>query len=153
MTERQQIGKPAERETLAAGRSGTVCCFAALLLCCFASGCLERTITITSKPEGAIVWLNDTEVGRTPVTTAFTFYGDYDVRLRKEGYEPLSTHRVAGTPIYEYAPIDLVATALPVRIKTDLKWDFELTALPDPKAGQGGLIQRAREMQAESTKK
>jgi hypothetical protein len=40
-----------------------------------------------------------------------------------------------------------------MRIKTNLKWEFELTPVPDPRAGQEGLIQRAREMQAESTKK
>lgn len=124
-----------------------VCCSAALLFCCsFLSGCLERTITITSEPPGALVCVNDVEVGRTPVKTGFTYYGDYDVRLRKEGFEPLVTHRKAAAPIYEYAPVDLAATAVPARIQTNLVWHFELTPSPDPKTGEDGLVQRAKEL-------
>jgi hypothetical protein len=89
-------------------------------------GCIQRTLVITSEPEGAIVWLNDVEVGRTPLETGFTFYGNYDVRLRKEGYEPLVTHKVASTPLYEYPPIDFVVMALPWRTETRIKWHFEL---------------------------
>jgi len=47
-------------------------------------GCVERTITITSEPSGALVHLNDEEIGRTPVTVPFRFYGVYDVRLTHE---------------------------------------------------------------------
>lgn len=47
-------------------------------------GCVERTITITSEPSGALVHLNDEEVGRTPLTVPFTFYGVYDVRLEMD---------------------------------------------------------------------
>ncbi len=49
------------------------------------TGCVERTITVTSDPSGALVYLNDTEIGRTPVTVPFTFYGTYDVRLEHDG--------------------------------------------------------------------
>src|SRR6202000_2421377 len=60
-------------------------CLALLVasLCLF-SGCVERKITIGSAPAGAIVTLNDEEVGRTPVTVPFTWYGDYDIVLRLE---------------------------------------------------------------------
>ena len=47
------------------------------------------TITIDSEPPGALCWLNDNEIGRTPVTVPFTWYGTYRVRLEKPGYEPL----------------------------------------------------------------
>ena len=48
------------------------------------TGCIERTISITSEPSGALVHLNDDEVGRTPLTVPFTFYGVYDVRVEHE---------------------------------------------------------------------
>ena len=96
--------------------------------------------------------LNDVEVGRTPVTTGFTFYGDYAVRLGLGGYEPLSTHRRTDTPIYEYAPIDLFATAWPGRIKTNLVWDFDLKPLPDAKADEAGLVERARQLRQDLPK-
>ncbi|MFB3120043.1 MAG: PEGA domain-containing protein [Stenotrophomonas maltophilia] len=40
---------------------------------------------ITSEPPGALVWLNDREIGRTPVDVDFEFYGRYDVRLHLPG--------------------------------------------------------------------
>ena len=65
-----------------------------LLTCILALGlmsaCVRRTIEITSEPEGALVWLNDREVGRTPCSIEFTHYGRYDVRLRRDGFEPIS---------------------------------------------------------------
>ena len=66
---------------------------------------VERRITITSEPSGAIVSLNDTEVGRTPVEVDFTYFGVYDVRLRKEGYEPIVTTAEAKAPLHEQ-PVD-----------------------------------------------
>jgi hypothetical protein len=107
-------------------------------------------VTIKSEPPDAVVWLNHTEIGRTPVTTGFTYYGDYDVRLRREGYEPLVTHSDVGAPIYEQVPLDLIATALPVRIKTNREMSF--TMEPSPAAtpeNQAGLVERARALRGE----
>lgn len=113
-------------------------------------GCLERTIRITSEPPGAIVWLNDTELGRTPVETDFTFYGVYDVRLHLEGYEPVTSSREAKAPFYEYPGVDLVAEAIPTRTHTLIEWNFTLVPLAEttrPRAqAQDELLGRAREM-------
>lgn len=58
--------------------------FTALAACSLLSGCVERLITVKSNPSGAIVFLNDEEIGRTPATVPFRFYGVYDVRLELE---------------------------------------------------------------------
>lgn len=49
------------------------------------AGCVQRVISITSQPSGALVYLNDEEVGRTPVSVPHLFYGVYDVRLEHRG--------------------------------------------------------------------
>ncbi|MBU6412082.1 MAG: PEGA domain-containing protein [Planctomycetes bacterium] len=116
-------------------------------------GCLERRIAITSEPTGAMVWLNDVEVGRTPCETAFTYFGDYDVRVRLEGYEPLVERKKARQPVYEYPPLDLVATAVPAKIETEIKWHFvlrkSLESTQDKDAFETDLIQRARELRGQ----
>jgi len=89
-------------------------------------GCVERRIRITTEPAGARVWLNDVELGASPVETAFTFYGDYDVRVELEGYERLATYRKAKAPVYEWPGVDLVAAALPTRIENEIHWHFDL---------------------------
>jgi hypothetical protein len=119
---------------------------AAAALSVLSSGCLERKIHITSEPPGATVYLNDTEIGRTPVTTGFTYHGDYDVRLRKEGYETVSTHRRAWEPLWEIPPVDLIATALPFTISKEHAWSFDLA--PTQPADSAALINRARELRS-----
>ena len=50
-----------------------------------APGCVEREWTLETDPPGAIVYVSDVEVGRTPVTLDFTWYGDYEVVFRLDG--------------------------------------------------------------------
>lgn len=77
------------------------------------SGCVEREMIITSEPSGALVFVSDYEVGRTPVTKSFLWYGDYEIRVSHQGYETLNTHRVLRAPWYETIPLDLLSAAAP----------------------------------------
>ena len=74
--------------------------------------CVERTMKIDSDPQGARVFLNDEEVGVTPAKLSFLWYGDYDVILRKDGFETLKTHYRLDPPWYQYPPFDLIAECL-----------------------------------------
>lgn len=111
-------------------------------------GCgTQRTITISSDPSGALVHLNDVEVGRTPVTVPFTFYGTYDVRLEADGYDPLWTMRKAKAPLWEYPGVDLVGEA--VGAENHLAWHFELApAVPPSEYDADKLLDHARQMRA-----
>ncbi|UCE62158.1 MAG: PEGA domain-containing protein [Phycisphaerales bacterium] len=98
------------------------------------AGCVRRTVTITTEPPGALVFLNDQEIGRSEVTTDFVWYGDYDVVLRKEGYETLKTHWDIQPPWYQLVPLDFFAEVLwPGRIHDSRSKHFVLTPaeLPD----------------------
>lgn len=100
---------------------------AAMTVCL--TGCVEREMVITSRPEGAIVYVSDVEVGRTPVTMAFTWYGDYDIILRMEGYQTLKTHANLTPPIYEIPPLDLFSEIVPWTYHDRRYLDFELEKL------------------------
>jgi len=76
------------------------------------SGCVRRTVTIKTDPQGAQIHLNDQLVGTSPVTTDFTWYGDYDVIVRKDGYETLRTNHKLQTPWYELPGLDIISEAL-----------------------------------------
>jgi hypothetical protein len=112
------------------------------------AGCVDRKIRITSEPPGATVWLNDVEIGRTPAEADFMFYGRYDVRLEKDGYEPLWTDREARAPVWQYPVVDLVAEVLPMRIDDTVEWHFTLEpaleTTTDPDALRRELVERAR---------
>jgi len=75
-------------------------------------GCVRRTIRITTDPPGALVFLNDQEIGRSEVTTDFLWYGDYDLIVRKKGYRTVKTHWEVKPPWYQHIPIDFFAEVL-----------------------------------------
>jgi len=84
-----------------------------VLLACSLAGCVEREWTIQSSPAGAVVYVSSVEVGRTPVTIDFTWYGDYEVVLRKEGYETLKTSVKLDPPLYELPGVDFFSAIAP----------------------------------------
>lgn len=123
-----------------------LCAAIAILLL---NGCVERFITVTSKPSGAIVWLNDEEVGVTPVTVPFTWYGDYEVVLRKDGYQTFKTWQRAEAPFYEWPGIDFVTECLiPVLFIDRHQWEYSLE--PKVAADPQGLIERAKAIKVEA---
>jgi hypothetical protein len=110
-------------------------------------GCVERTLTIKTAPDKALVFLNDEEAGTTPVTIDFKWYGDYRVRIQKEGYETLKTHRELKAPWYDYFPFDFFAQILtPQRIVDAYTWTFELQ--PHQPLDRDSLLEKAQAMQA-----
>jgi len=109
------------------------------------AGCVERELTINTKPQGALVALNDEEIGESPVTVNFNWYGDYCVRISKEGYETLNTHRDLKGPWYDHFPFDFFAQIVnPNRIVDSYEWSFELS--PRQQISRDELIQNAREL-------
>ena len=113
--------------------------------CVFAllPGCVRRTISISSDPPGALVWLNDREIGRTPVEIEFLYYGTYDVRLSRDGYEPLHAPAEAKPPWWDTIPLDLISEVVPGEQVSRIEWHFDLQPLQnDPDE----LLERARQM-------
>jgi hypothetical protein len=97
--------------------------------CC---GCVERKLTINTEPQGALVVLNDEQIGVSPVTVSFNWYGDYWVRAGKEGFETLDTHRELKAPLHDRFPFDFFAGILyPGQIVDDYEWTFELSPRQD----------------------
>lgn len=108
-------------------------------------GCVERRLTINTEPQGAIVVLNDEEIGISPVTASFEWYGDYDVRISKEGFETLKTHRRLKGPWYDHCPFDFFANCLyPKRIIDSYEWTFTLAPQKQPTREE--LIEDALEL-------
>ena len=113
-----------------------------LILILFAGGCVERKLTINTEPQGAVVTLNDEEIGQSPVTVSFNWYGDYNVRISKEGYETLKTHRALKGPWYDNFPFDFFAQVInSKRIVDSYEWTFKLEEQQQP--NRENLIQQA----------
>jgi hypothetical protein len=111
------------------------------------AGCVERKLTIVTDPSDAVVWLNDEEIGRTPVTVNFNWYGEYRVRVEKAGYDILNTHQSMKRPLHDVFPFDFFAECLwPGRIVDTYTWNYQLT--PFQAASSDELIKSANAAKA-----
>lgn len=112
-------------------------------------GCVERKLTINTQPQGALISLNDEEIGTSPVTVAFEWYGDYRVRATKEGYEILNTHRNLKPPAHDGFPMDFFAGVLyPGQITDEYEWTFQLEDYQSPDRNK--LIQDSQEFKKQA---
>ena len=105
-------------------------------------GCVERQLTINTEPQGAMIVLNDEEIGTSPVTVSFEWYGDYNVRASKEGFETLKTHRDLEGPWYDGFPFDFFTLLNPERTVDSYEWTFELSPKQEPNREE--LIRKAQ---------
>ena len=91
------------------------------------SGCVERRMTIRTNPPGALVYVDDYEIGTTPVSTDFTYYGTRKIRIVKDGYETLTVMQPFPTPWYEYPPVDFITeNFVPGKIRDQRMIDYQL---------------------------
>jgi len=111
------------------------------------AGCVERRLTINTQPQGALVVLNDEEIGVSPVTVPFNWYGDYNVRISKEGFQTLKTHRPLKGPWYDKFPFDFFALLNPKRTVDSYEWTFDLAPLQQPTREE--LIQNAEKLKGQ----
>jgi hypothetical protein len=116
-------------------------------------GCLQRTIKVTTQPPGAVVWINDQEVGRTPLETDFTFYGKFSVRIRKEGYEPIIDVKNVKAPLQEQPVIDLFAEVIPINYNNIVEWHWDLQPVAEVQLGsaasEAAVIHSAHQLRAQ----
>lgn len=81
-------------------------------ICGGGSGCVRRRMTILSDPPGARVYLDDYEIGTTPISHNLIYYGDRKIRLVKDGYETLTVMQPVPRPWYQIPPLDFVTENL-----------------------------------------
>lgn len=125
----------------AAATAGALAALAAL------TGCLERRIVVTTNPPGARVWLNDVDIGVTPTDAEFTYHGTFDVRIERDGYEPIHAGKKAYAPVWEWPGIDLAAELAPWTFRKNHNWHFDLEPtleeVTEPDILEAGILSRA----------
>jgi hypothetical protein len=122
-----------------------------LILCFLAgivgtAGCVERTLSIQSNPPGALVYMNDQEVGRTPLKRRFLWYGYYDVQVRKDGYQSLNTTTPVIAPWWQWVPFDLVAELLPVQLEDNHDLSYHLQPQSQVQVDPEAIVERGQQL-------
>jgi hypothetical protein len=117
--------------------------FAGLLL---GGGCVERELSITSSPPGALVTYNDLEIGRTPLVKPFTYYGVFDARVRLDGYETIKTGTPVIAPWWQWMGPDLLAELLPMRLVDRHDIHYTLKPLSKTHVDTDALVERGQRL-------
>ena len=108
-------------------------------------GCVERRVWIDTDPPGALVWLNEAQLGRSPVDVGISQDGVYSLRLEKDGFEPVITGIDVRGPLWDQPPVDFFAEVLPIDARADSRWTFVLRPRDD---SEDRLLERASEMRS-----
>ena len=109
------------------------------------AGCVQRRMTVRTNPPGALLYVDDYEIGTTPVSANFTYYGTRKIRLVKDGYETLTVMQWIPPPWYEFPPMDFVSeNFVPGQIRDQRILDFQLK--PQAIVPGGELIARAEQL-------
>jgi hypothetical protein len=95
---------------LLVSRRAVIALLAAIAL--LPTGCLRRRLFVQSNPPGAMVFVDNQQIGNTPCSVDFTYYGTRQIRLVKPGFETLTVNQPIPTPWYEVPPIDFVSDNL-----------------------------------------
>ena len=102
-------------------------------------------MTVRTNPPGALLYVDDYQIGETPISVNFNYYGDRKIRLVKDGYETLTVLQPVSTPWYEFFPMDFVAENLmPGEIRDHRTLDFQLK--PQVVVPTEQLLARAEEL-------
>jgi len=140
--------QPVERFQRAALTGWFACLALAAAVICQA-GCVHRRLTIRSNPPGALVYVDGVEIGRTPVSTSFIYYGTRTVRLELDGYETVQENHRVRAPWYQIPPLDFFSDNLAMReLRDERVLYFELVPMRVVPTEQ--LIERAGELRRSS---
>jgi hypothetical protein len=123
-----------------------------ILVCLALAGCVERRMTIRTNVDdqgGALAIIDNREIGFTPVSTGFTYYGAREVRLIKDGYETVTLIQPIDPPWFDSLPVEFFTeNLLPVTLRDEREFRYELPATQPVTANE--LLQRAHELRSDA---
>jgi hypothetical protein len=113
------------------------------------NGCVRRRLNVRTNPPGALVYVDNQQVGTSPCGVDFTYYGTREIRMIKPGYETLTVNQPIPTPWYQIPPLDFVSENLvPTKIRDNRTVTFDLA--PQIIVPTEQLLDRANQLRQET---
>jgi PEGA domain-containing protein len=119
----------------------------ALLVMPALAGCVERRYTIRTDPPGAQVIVNGEEIGPSPVSRSFTFYGDRDITLINEGYQTQRLIQPIKPPWWDNLLTEFFTENLiPITFRDERDYAYKLAPATNPPINE--LLDRSQTLRA-----
>ncbi len=107
------------------------------------TGCVRRRLTVRTWPPGAQVFIDDQEIGTTPCSTPFVYYGTRKVTVIKGGYRTETLYHEIPPPWYQYPVLDFVSENLiAYEIRDERVIDIQM--VPEETIQPNELLDRAQ---------
>ena len=91
------------------------------------------------------MYVDDQEIGETPVSTSFTYYGTRKIQLVRDGYETMTVKQKFQAPWYQIPPLDFFSENLTTKeLRDERIVDFELE--PQRVVPVNELVERAQQL-------
>lgn len=113
------------------------------------TGCVHRRVTINSYPQGALVKVDGKDIGYTPASFDFTWYGTREVQLLKDGFETHTEQIDVNAPWYQKFPLDFVSDNFLGHHVTDHR-QFSFQLQPKRVDMSSDVMQRAGALRSEA---
>ena len=118
-------------------------------LCLLQTGCVHRRVTVNSYPQGALVKVDGRDIGYTPASFDYTWYGTREVQLLLDGYETHTEMVRINAPWYQKIPLDFVSDNFLGRHVSDHR-QFSFQLQPKRTDMSGDVMQRAGSLRSEA---
>ncbi len=113
------------------------------------TGCVERRYTLRTEPPGALAIVNGEEVGQTPVSRSFYYYGDREITFILDGYETKTLIQPVKAPWWDNLFFEFFTENLvPFNLRDEREFKYQLTPASMPRAGD--LRDRAEQLRSEA---
>ena len=114
---------------------------------CLSSGCVRRRLTVRTSPPGAQVFVDDQEIGTSPCSSSFVYYGTRKITLMKDGYRTETLYQKINPPWYQIPPLDFVSENLSIREHRDERI-VDVQLVPQEIVPQAKLLERANSLRS-----
>jgi PEGA domain len=97
------------------------------------AGCVERRYTIRSDPPGATIIVNGEEIGPTPASKSFVYYGDREITAILDGYATKTIIQPINAPWWDnYFTEFFTENLLPSTLRDEREYKIQLTPAQSP---------------------
>src|SRR3954471_1345283 len=110
-------------------------------------GCVERRYTIRTNPPGALAIINGEEIGPTPVSRSFTYYGEREITLMLDGFETRQVIEPINAPWWDnYVTEFFTENLIPHTFRDEREYVYQLAPATVP--DKNDLLARAESLRA-----
>ena len=113
------------------------------------TGCVKRRYTIRTNPPGALVIVNGQEMGPSPISADYTFYGDREITLIKDGFQTQTIIQPMRAPWWDNLVTEFFTENLiPYTFRDERAFDYQLA--PVTPVDTAELVNRGQALRAQA---